>query len=106
MTRDVSVQTIAHCSDQENGDGGEAHPFGPRTLLNALTVIDGHGDESRNHQNPNHSDFVGRRHDARVTKAIVGRFGETPILRLASDTGALQRANVKSGSLLPLLGRF
>jgi hypothetical protein len=66
-TRDVSVQAVTQRGDQENSDGSEAFPFQRRAALNALAIINRHRDESRNHQNPNDSDFVGRGHGGQQT---------------------------------------
>ena len=66
--RDISVQAVAQCGDQENRDGSEAFPLCWRAVLNALTIVNRHRDEGRNHQNPDDGDLVGRGHNTRDAK--------------------------------------
>src|SRR5882724_1097072 len=62
--RDISIESVADGCDQKNRDRGKTLPFEWLAALNALAVIDGHRDEDRNHQDPDHRDFVGSRHNA------------------------------------------
>src|SRR5436190_55985 len=67
-TRDISIEPVAYGCDQKNRDCGKTLPFKRLAALDALAIIDSHRDEYRNHQDPNHRDFVRSRHNAaRVT---------------------------------------
>src|SRR5437762_4612793 len=67
-TRDISIEPVAYGCDQKNRDCGKTLPFERLAALDALAIIDSHRDEYRNHQDPNHRDFVRSRHNAaRVT---------------------------------------
>src|SRR4029077_14032860 len=61
-TSDISVEAVARGRNEKNHDRRKTLPFKRRTALDALAIIDSHRDESRNHQNPNDCDFIGRRH--------------------------------------------
>src|SRR5437762_6048056 len=63
-TRDISIEPVAYGCDQKNRDRGKTLPFERGAALDALAIIDSHRDEYRNHQDPNHRDFVGSRHIA------------------------------------------
>src|SRR5947208_16876558 len=62
MARNVAVQTITDGSDHENGDCSITHPLKRRAMVDALAIIDRHGHKSRDHQNPDDGDLVGRGH--------------------------------------------
>jgi hypothetical protein len=84
---DVTIESVAHGSDQKNGDGGETLPFERLAALNALTIINRHGDERRDHQNARNGDLVGSRH--RASKINCRAFRRNANARSASATDAI-----------------
>src|SRR4030095_8271317 len=97
--RDVAIQTITDGSDQENGDCSKTHPFERRATLDALTVVNGHRDKSRNHQNPDDSDLVRRGHRRNLAHAA-------PLRSNKSDRSCRRISKVMLRLRLPLTPGF
>src|SRR6185503_9791157 len=58
----VAIESIADRRDKKNHDRGVTLPFLGLSAFDALAVIERHEDESRDHQNPDESDLIRRRH--------------------------------------------
>src|ERR1700682_2037955 len=61
----IAIESVADGGGQEDHDRGKALPLEWFTALDALAIIDRHRHERRDHQNPDHGDFVGSRHGKR-----------------------------------------
>jgi hypothetical protein len=86
------IHRVRRCGcDKKNRDGGKTLSFERRAPLNALTVIDSHGDENRNHQDPNQRDFIRSRHNRRARRSKVKASA-----KLASKLDRLHRSNEKA----------
>src|ERR1043166_5824874 len=62
--RDVSVQSIACGRQNKNDDCGETLPFQGIAALDTLAIVNRHRYKSRDHQDPDDGDLVGRSHNA------------------------------------------
>ena len=59
---DVTVESVADRRDQKNGNRRETLPLERIVTLDALAILNRHGDERRDHEDANDSDFIGSRH--------------------------------------------
>src|SRR6478609_5083882 len=69
---DVAIEAVANRGRQKYPDRGEAHPILRTAFLDAFAVIDRERDEDRDHQDPDHRDFVGGRHERASQSAKLG----------------------------------
>src|SRR5664279_3096685 len=60
--RDVAIETVTGGREEKDHDGGKALPILRATFLDALPIINRQRDEYRDHQDPDHGDFVGGCH--------------------------------------------
>src|ERR1700686_3595928 len=68
----IAIESVADGGEQEDHDRGKALPLEWFTALDALAIINRHRHEPRDHQNPDHGDFVGSRHGKRAMLKLEG----------------------------------
>ena len=62
--RNITIQPVAHGSENKNSDRRKTLPFERFAAFDALAIIDRHQHKGGDHQNPDNGDLIGGGHDA------------------------------------------
>src|SRR5438552_17442636 len=69
----IAIEPVADGGEQEDHDRGKPLPLEWFAALDALAIINRQGHDHRDHQNPDHGDFVGSRHGKSTILKLDGR---------------------------------
>src|SRR5450755_1252566 len=116
--RDVAIEAVTDGREEKDRDGSEALPILRAAFLNALPIINRQRHEYRDHQDPDHGDFVGgchrkasrSRNFARLSRKLTRKFAaqvsssaeavpDVPVCRPSQNSSIifLLKAGISSG---------